>query len=367
MARLEPIHLKSSSAGIEVIRGTVYAEGYRVWNYDTDAWDEISVTSSGGGGGGGVDIGSGSADELYVESLTADKVWGFVDNDTIGINEEGKLYVKGIIPGMINYPFGLDSLTFNTTPSSIAFRFTEADAATGTGTFTSQSVTWNLDDSYAIVGAGVNALSATFYGTTYNYTSGASESAYVTAITTPNTSESFTDLVVTCSGADQDNILQSGTYDSLHFYARCQVGDTTHYDWGESNNPYEQSAQTKRFVLPSYALTSDSTSITKQDIIDAGNPTLAAYYKGGTYYMYSSTYTDDSQRVYIWFIVPDSHCSVNSRIQQNTMLGWFFIETTYVNELIIGSGDHTFTYKMFRSTNLQSPIDSFNEQYRLYW
>jgi len=42
---------------------------------------------------------------------------------------------------MINYPFGLDSLTFNTTPSSIAFRFTEADAATGTGTFTSQSVT----------------------------------------------------------------------------------------------------------------------------------------------------------------------------------------------------------------------------------
>jgi len=32
------------------------------------------VTSSGGGGGGGVDIGSGSADELYVESLTADKV-----------------------------------------------------------------------------------------------------------------------------------------------------------------------------------------------------------------------------------------------------------------------------------------------------
>jgi len=51
--------------------------------------------------------------------------------------------------------------------------------------------------------------------------------------------------------------------------------------------------------LPSYALTSDSTSITKQDIIDAGNPTLAAYYKGGTYYMYSSTYTDDSQRVYI--------------------------------------------------------------------
>jgi len=372
LARLEPIHLKSSTAGIEVVRGTVYAEGYKVWNYDTGAWDEISLTAITSIFEGDVinviKLASGTAERFYVNSLTANSIWGqCVDDDTIGINEDGQLYVKRLTPSMINYPFGLDSLTFTTLPSSVAFRFREADAATGNGTITSQNVSWNLDDNYAISGAGVNALSATFYKIYHDYADGGGESAYTTTITPPYTSKEFT-VVITCSGYHQINILSIGEFESLFFYVRCQVGDTTHYDWGESNNPYEMPAQTKRFVLPSYALTSETTNaITKQDIINAGNPTLAAYYRG-TYTTYTPTYTDDSQGVYIWFIVPYSHCNEDATIYQNTALEWYSIPTTYVDTLSLGEGaNHTFTYKMFRSTNLQSPADSFNAQYRLYW
>lgn len=483
MARLEPIHLKSSSAGIEVIRGTVYAEGYRVWNYDTQAWDEISVTSSGGSVGSatgdylplsggtvtgltyytdglsgnsisGVFIGDGSqltgiitgtgtylpltggqltggltgtsahfsgvltaqtiqtlalyspsntnlylgpvsypsgyytnilgdvhiggsgilygtsayfTNGLSANSISANSATGFADETTIGYTSGGKLEVISVPYTSIVYPFGLDSLTFTTTPSSAAFRFTEANATTGNGTFTSVNVSWNLDDNYEVSGNGVDALSASFYGSSYDWTSDVSESAYTSVISPPAAGKIFSDLVIACSGGDQDNILQTGSYDSLYFNTRCQVGDTTHYDWGESNNPHETAASTKRFVLPSYALTSNSTAArTKTDIINAGNPTLDVYYRG-SYSTYSPTYNDDSQNVYIWFIVPDSHCDTNALIYQFTAIGsWQIVSTTYMGTLSIGGVDHSFTYKMFRTTNLQSP-DSYNENYRLYW
>ena len=87
-----------------------------------------------------------------------------------------------------------------------------------------------MGTNYQISGNGVNALSASFYKTTADYLDDSQEKAYVSAITPPATSKAFTDLKISCSGTDEDDILTGGSYDSLYFKAICQAGDSTHYD-----------------------------------------------------------------------------------------------------------------------------------------
>jgi hypothetical protein len=154
---------------------------------------------------------------------------GFADESTIGYTAGGKLEVLAVPYDQIVYPFGLDSQIFSVS-DSVEYRFLSAKSSTGTGTINSTSISWNLDDNYAIAGNGVDSLSASFYKTIYDYQSHADEKNYNIAISPGDTTEIFTDLTITCSGTDQDNILNVGSYDSLYFYTICQVGDSTHYD-----------------------------------------------------------------------------------------------------------------------------------------
>ena len=80
-----------------------------------------------------------SANSLSANSLTASSATGFADESTIGYTAGGKLEVRSVPYTLIVYPFDLASLSFNTT-SSPQFRFTDAEATTGTGEFYSTSV-----------------------------------------------------------------------------------------------------------------------------------------------------------------------------------------------------------------------------------
>ena len=129
------------------------------------------------------------------------------------------------------------------------------------------------------------------------------------------------------------------------------MGDSAHYDWLNSNNPEERSTSTKYFVLPTFTLTSTTdTLIDATDISNAGSPKLSAYYRGNEP-IETPIYNEDSNDIYVWFIVPAGHAPDGATIYQNSDFGYQPVDTISAGDVVIGGGSHVFTYKAFRTEN----------------
>ena len=384
MARLEPIHLKSSSAGIEVIRGTVYAEGYKVWNYDTDAWDEISVTSS---GGGGVDIGSGSADELYVESLTANSIWGnCIDNNTIGINGEGQLYVKGVTPGMITYPFDLTSISYS---DSTQYKniFDEVNS-TSFNFFNFYRMAWTYESNYqsSDTASGVQSV-----GFSLNMIQQNSINYY--------TDRQFLFDLNSGNNIDEQNIYFDDNSNDVNVYYKANSGDfivafgnaglyekyftmttLSAFDINDSMITNEIN-RTFYFIPPIFVFVADDLVPDSKEgltaaINDFGNAKLPALKSTriNDTADYTFPYTLDDQYLnqpkYIYFAVPSGWDTSSIKIGINTQFGWGEVDTIvdYPDGYIIaGSEGNSFEYKTLRTTTKVTPVDDYNLQIRLNW
>jgi len=364
LARLEPIHLKSSSAGIEVIRGTVYAEGYRVWNYDTQAWDEISVTSS----GGNVDIGSGSADELYVESLTADRVWGFVDDNTIGINEYGKLYVKAVTPGIIAYPFALDSLYLDFNVSSPRYVFNEVTSTTY-NEYISSYFRWNYEDNYENSPgvSGVQRVAASVIAGTVPIRSWdvtLPTTNYINTFQIYNTDETFN-----FHSLKSDMI----NFDNLGYW---YFTVNTISAWDINNTLVTKSSTNKYFTLPIFVITGDdsnlidNTTATITAAIEAqGNEKISAFVKYSTT-TYSSTYefaeAYQDQEFRLYFAVPIGQLSENSYIEMNSSLGGWGDLSSLTSDVTFYLGPNDdFEYALIKTLGTNGPEEPLNLQFRI--
>lgn len=363
MARLEPIHLKSSSAGIEVIRGTVYAEGYKVWNYDTQAWDEISVTSS----GGGVDIGSGSADELYVESLTADRVWGFVDDDTIGINEYGKLYVKTVTPGIIAYPFGLNSLYLNFHASSPRFVFDEVTSTTY-NEYISNLIYWSYQGNYTSSPgvSGVQRVAVSVSAGTVHLNSWDEELPTTDNINVYSydiTNETFNFYVI------KDYMTN---YDDLGYW---YFTVSTISAWDINNTLVTKSSTNKYFTLPIFVITGDntnqidSTTAAITAAIEAqGNEKISAFVRYSTTTS-SPTYTFDSvwlgQQFRVHFAVPVGQLSTTSYIEMNSSITWNDLTSKINDDTFLLGPNNEFEYALIKTEGENEPQQSENLQFRI--
>ena len=365
MARLEPIHLKSSSAGIEVIRGTVYAEGYKVWNYDTDAWDEISVTSS----GGSVDIGSGSASELYVESLTADKVWGFVDNDTIGINEEGKLYVKGVTPGIIAYPFGLDSLYLNFT-SSPRYVFNEVTSTAYNNHIINQNVYhWNYEDNYEN-SPGVSGVQRLAYSV--------SAGTYL-ADSDDTTLPSQDNIELTSYLNSSIQLFNFPTLKSYMYknelFGYWYFTVNTISAWDINNTLVTKPPVNKYYTLPVFVITGsdinviDSTTATITAAIDAqGNEKIDPFIRwSSTTNSPIYTFGDEwlNQQFRLYFAVPIGHLTSNSYIEMNSAIAWSNLISTTGDDTFWLGPNGEFEYALIKTEGTNAPVESANLEFRI--